>query len=358
MTKTTTSTVFPETTIGLDLSDKTSKLCRLDSRGRVVERRTLRNTRRAYGDYFAGLDPSRVVLECGTHSPWISRLLTEAGHEVVVANARRVELIARSQRKTDKIDAELLARLGRFDTELLHGITHRGAQAQADLATLRSRAALVRARTQLVCHVRGSVKSVGGTLVKCDPECFHKRAPEQVPEELRDALLPVIETIGVLNERIKQLGRHAERVSQERYPETALLRQVTGVGALTALCFVLVLDDPHRMRRSRDVGPFLGLVPGVRDSGQSEPQMRITKAGDVMLRSLLVQAAHYVLGPFGPDCDLRRWGEHIAGQDPRRGKKRAVVAVARKLSVLLHHLWVTGEVYDPNHKTSRPTAAA
>lgn len=357
MSKHSASTVHFGTTVGLDLSDKTSKLCRLDSSGEVAERKTLQNNREAYRRYFGKLDPSRVVLECGTHSPWVSRLISKLGHETIVANAHRVELVSRSRRKTDKADAEILARLGRFDATFLHGITHRRESAQADLALLRSRAALVRARTRLICHVRGAVKSVGGAITKCDTECFHTRALEQIPDELRPALLPVIEEIGNLNAQIKQLVRRAEEVAKKSYPEMELLRQVAGVGLLTALAFVLVIDDPKRFRRSRDVAPFLGLVPAVRDSGQSEPQMRISKAGDVMLRVLLVQAAQYILGPFGPDCDLRRWGEKLQGLDPRRGKKRAIVAVARKLSVLLHRLWVTGEVYDPLHNTKKETTA-
>ena len=126
-----------------------------------------------------------------------------------------------------------------------------------------------------------------------------------------------------------------------------LLRQVPGVGALTALTYVLTLEDPARFADPRAVGSYLGLRPRQADSGDLSPQLHVTKAGDEMLRRLLVGAAHYILGPFGPDTDLRRWGLGLAARGGKRGKRLAVVAVARKLSVLLLRLWATGEAYEP-----------
>jgi transposase len=131
------------------------------------------------------------------------------------------------------------------------------------------------------------------------------------------------------------------------------LRQVEGVGPLTALTFVLTLEDPYRFEKSRSVGAYLGLVPASDKSGDRDPQRRISKEGDEMLRKLLVGSAHYILGPFGGDSDLRRHGEKIASRGAKNAKKRAAVAVARKLAVLLHRLWVTGEVYDPLYNAHR-----
>ena len=157
-------------------------------------------------------------------------------------------------------------------------------------------------------------------------------------------------TIGSLTETIRDYERRIERVCKESYPrETGLLQQVPGVGALTSLTFVLTLEDPDRFETSRAVGAYLGLVPAQERSGERDPQKRISKEGDEMLRRLLVSSAHYILGPFGPDSDLRRHGEKIAGRGGKNAKKRAVVAVARKLSVLLHRLWITGEAYEPLH---------
>jgi transposase len=295
----------------------------------------------------------RIAIEAGTHSPWVSRLLEECGHEVLVANARKLRLIYANKRKTDEMDAENLARLARVDPKLLYPLKHRGQECQTHMAIVRSREALVGTRTQLVNHVRGTVKSFGGRLPKCPARSFHKRASEHIPEALLAALGPILEQIGSLTERIRQYDRQLEAISKEHYPETDLLRRVEGIGPLTALTFVLTLEDPHRFEKSRSVGAYLGLVPATDRSGDSDPQKRISKEGDQMLRKLLVSSAHYILGPFGSDSDLRRHGEKIASRGGKNSKKRAAVAVARKLSVLLHRLWVTGEIYDPLYNTRR-----
>jgi len=341
-------------TAGLDLGDKSSYLCLLDTDGgEAIEEGRVRTTPEALRRRFASERPMRVAIEAGTHSPWVSRLLEECGHEVLVANARKVRLIYSNKRKTDEMDAENLARLARLDPKLLYPLKHRGEDSQAHMAIIRSREALVSARTQLVNHVRGAVKSFGARLPKCPARSFHNRAPEHIPEALWPALGPILEQIGSLTERIRDYDRKLETISKERYPETELLRQVEGIGPLTALTFVLTLEDPYRFERSRSVGAYLGLVPASDRSGDRDPQRRISKEGDEMLRKLLVGSAHYILGPFGSDSDLRRHGEKIAFRGGKNAKKRAVVAVARKLSVLLHRLWVNAEVYDPLYNTHR-----
>jgi len=283
----------------------------------------------------------------------VSRVLKECGHEVLVANARKLRLIYANKRKTDEIDAENLARLARLDPKLLYPLKHRGEESQAHMALIRSREALVGTRTQLVNHVRGTVKSFGARLPKCPARSFHKRAPEHIPEALLPALGPILEQIGSLTERIREYDRKLQTISKQHYPETELLRQVEGVGPLTALTFVLTLEDPYRFERSRSVGAYLGLVPATDQSGERDPQKHISKEGDEMLRKLLVGNAHYILGPFGPDSDLRRHGEKIASRGGKNAKKRAAVAVARKLSVLLHRLWISGELYDPLYNAHR-----
>jgi transposase len=339
----------------LDLGDKYSYLlCLIDTEsGEVVEEGRLRTTPEALrGRFSSEQQQLRIAIEAGTHSPWVSRVLEEeCGHEVLVANPRKVRLIYINKRKSDEIDAENLARLARLDPKLLYPLKHRGENSQAHLAIIRSREALVSCRTQLVNHVRGAVKSFGARLPKCPAVSFHNKAPEHIPEALWPALGPILETIGSLTERIREYDRQLEMICQEHYPETNLLRQVEGVGALTALTFVLTLEDPYRFERSRSVGAYLGLVPARDHSGDRDPQKRISKEGDQMLRKLLVGSAHYILGPFGSDSDLRRHGEKIASRGAKNAKKRAVVAVARKLSVLLHSLWLTGEIYEPLRNT-------
>jgi transposase len=340
-------------TAGLDLGDKYTHLCLIDQQsGEVVEEGRLRTTPEALRRRFCSEQPLRIAIEAGTHSPWVNRVLEECGHEVLVANPRKVRLIYASKRKTDEIDAENLARLARLDPKLLYPLKHRGEDSQAHLAIIRSRQALVNVRTQLVNHVRGAVKSFGARLPKCPASSFHNKVVEHIPEALWPALGPILETIGSLTQRIRDYERQLERISREHYPETELLRQVEGVGVLTALTFVLTLEDPHRFAKSRVVGAYLGLVPARDQSGDIDPQRHISKEGDEMMRKLLVGSAHYILGPFGSDSDLRRHGEKIASRGGKNAKKRAAVAVARKLSVLLHSLWLSAEVYEPLRNTA------
>jgi transposase len=345
----------PKMTAGLDLGDKYSYLCLIDQQGgEVMEEGRLRTTPEALKRRFASEQRLRIAIETGTHSPWVSRLLEECGHEVLVANARKLRLIYVNKRKTDEVDAENLARLARLDPKLLYPLKHRGEESQAHMALIRSRQALVGSRTQLVNHVRGAVKSFGARLPKCSARSFHKNAAGHIPEALMPALGPVLEQISSLTERIRDYERKLEEISKESYPETGLLRQVEGVGPLTALAFVLTIEDPYRFERSRAVGAYLGLVPATDQSGDRDPrEKRISKEGDEMLRKLLVSGAHYILGPFGSDSDLRRHGEKIASRGGKNAKKRAVVAVARKLAVLLHSLWVSGEIYEPLRNTHR-----
>lgn len=345
-------------TIGMDLGDRHSQVCVLDAvTGEVIERSEIATTQTAMRKWFARFQPSDVAIEVGSHSPWVSRVVQQCGHRVLVANAAKLRLIYQNQRKTDRTDAEWLARLARFDHRLLSLIQHRSEAAQADLAMLRARGCLVAARARLVNHVRGAAKAFGNRLGGCSTESFHRKAPAGIPDALRPALEPVLALIEAMTQGIRQMERQLEQMSARRYPEIELLTQVTGVGLLTGLCFRLTIEDPERFRRNRSVGAYLGLVPRSDQSGDSNPQLGITSAGDNQLRSLLVQAAHYILGPFGPDCDLRRWGLSLTRRGGKSAKKRAVVAVARRLAVLLLSLWRTAQVYEPLKQVGQcPTA--
>jgi transposase len=285
-------------------------------------------------------------------------LAQRVGHEVIVANARKVRLIGESRKKHDRLDAQTLARLARIDPELLYPVKHRSVRAQADLTLIWARAGLVRARTGLVNTARGLAKSSGERLRGCNVRNMDPEKAEGLSPELQAALEPLLNAIEWLSERIVEYNEHIEHLAEQSYPQVALLKQIKGVGTLIALTFLLTLEDPHRFRKSRDVGCYLGLQAGRRNSGQREPQLHISKEGDPYLRTLLVQGAQYILGPFGIDCDLRRWGLKLAERGGGNGKKRAIVATARKLAVLLHHLWVSGEVYEPLHNSSQPTVAA
>src|SRR6201981_3019313 len=345
-------------TIGVDLGDRGSFYCVLDEAGKIILEQKVATTPEAMKQTFGKIPRSLIALETGTHSPWVSRLLTELGHQVIVAHAQNVQLITKSNRKDDRHDARTLARLARIDPELLGPVRHRSAKAQIHLTVIGARAELVSARTALVNAARGLVKSYGQRLPKRGTRQVSRELGAELKAELREVLEPLLKEIESLNERIQEYEVRVEKIAKESYPQVELLKQVKGVGTKIALTYVLTLDDPHRFPKSREVGGFLGLCPGRRDSGESQPQMRISKEGDRYLRTMLVQGAHYILGPFGADSDLRRWGLKLAARGGKNGKKRAVVAVARKLAVLLHRLWVSGEVNEPLRNSQKAIRAA
>lgn len=342
------SNVQLPTTVGLDLSDRVSHFHVQRGDGFRLSTGKVANTREQLEALFTRWKGCRLVIEAGGHSPWISRLGRACGMDIVVANPRKVELISKSDRKTDTSDAEMLAQLGRTNADLLSPIKHRSAQAQADLCVLRARDEIVRARTAMINHVRGVLKSNGFRAPSCSADSFARKASASIPPELESGLKLLIGLIAAHSAAITAMDKQIEKVCAERYPITQLFREISGVGPIVALCFVLTLDDPKRFRSVRDVGAYLGLVPRKKESGNSSPQLHITKAGDHSMRRLLVISANYILGRFGPDCDLRRFGMRIAGGSGNKiAKKRARIAVARKLAVLMHRTWRTGEVYDP-----------
>ena len=334
-------------TVGVDLGDRWSHFCILGLHGETLSEGQLQTREAEVAEFFQAIPPARVVMEVGTHSPWMQEIVAGEGHEVVVANPRLMEGSKRRKRKNDRIDAKKLARLGRVDPQSLHPIRHRSREVRQDLVVLRAREALVAARTELINATRGLVKSMGRRLPKCSSPSFGQKVKDAIPEKVREALLPLVQLADALSDCIQSYDQKIEEMSSEKYGHTKLLRQVKGVGPITALAYVLTLENPAHFAKSRDVGPYLGLVPKQEDSGESQPQLGISKTGDTMVRKLLVGSAHYILGPFGPDSDLRSYGLRLCERGGKNAKKRAAVAVARKLAVLLHRLWVSGEVYEP-----------
>ena len=344
-------------TVGVDLGDQWSHYCILGLEKETLAEGQLRTTQQDVAEFFRALNAARVAMEVGTHSAWVREVICSYGHEVLVANPRLMEGSKRRKRKNDRMDANKLARLGRVDPESLHPIEHRSAEVRQDLVMLRARDALVAARTELINATGGLVKSMGARLPKCSSPSFAQKVEEAVPAQVREALLPLVRMTAALSDCIHGYDEKIEKLGSEKYGHTALLRQVKGVGPITALAYVLTLENPERFVKSRDVGPYLGLVPKQEDSGESQPQLGISKSGDTMLRKLLVGSAHYILGPFGPDTDLRRYGLRLCERGGKNAKKRAAVAVARKLAVLLHCLWVSGEVYEPLRQGMSATIA-
>ncbi len=344
----------PRMTVGIDLGDRFSRYCIVHADGEVMEEGRIATTAAALQRHFAGEARQRIALEWGTHSPWVSRLLQDMGHEVWVANARKLRAITASESKNDRNDAEKLARFAAYDPRLLSPIRHRSRERQRDLNLLQARDTLVRARAMLVNALRGLIESAGHRLPKCSTEWFARVAGKAIPPGYEVVARPLLEQVAQLTQQIRGMDQQIEMLAKP-YPEVETLRSVPGVGPVIAAAYVLTLDSPTE--KSRAVGAFLGLRPRQSQSGNSDPQHRISKTGDDYLRRLLVQAAHYTLGPFAPDSQLRRWGLKLAARGGKRGKKRAVVAVARKLAVLLHTLWRRGERYRPFPEPAAKVAA-
>lgn len=334
--------------VGLDLGDRWTSWCRCTAGGEVVGEGRVRTQPEALSRQFGAEPRRRILLETGTHSLWIARQLRSMGHEVYVLHARSLRAITQSRRKSDRLDARVLAQLGATTSvAVLHTVDVIDESVQSDRAVLLARDLLVRCRTQQISHVRGVTKAWGVQLGSTTAKNFPVKVRERIPVPLQPALAPVLESILRLTEAIVAYDEQLEQLAEGRYAHSRLLTQVPGVGTLTALTYLWTVRDPKRFTKSRQVGAYVGLAPGSRASGQRDPQLRITKQGNPLLRRLLVQCAHHILARPSCDGSLRSFGLHIAAQGGKRGKKRAVVAVARKLAVLLHHLWKTGEVYEP-----------
>ncbi len=341
-------------TIGMDMGDENHRILILDAEGEPLGGfYTVENTPEKLQEFFSPLKPCLIAMEAGTHSAWVSCLLEKCGHEVLVGNPRKLRAIWDQDIKDDDRDAEMLAKIARLDPELLYPIQHRGEDTYADLVVVKARATLVETRTKLITFVRGVVKSTGQRISSCSSSCFHLRLEEEMPEKLDPALEPIMKSIKEITIRIHHYDKTIEKMSTEKYPETEIFRAISGVGPITALTYLLIIEESERFKKSRDVGPYLGLTPKRDQSGNTDKQLGITKAGDAYLRSLLVGCAQYILGNFGQDCDLRRFGLKLAERGGKNAKKRAVVAVARKLAVLMHQLWKSDGTYDPLYQKNK-----
>ena len=321
---------------GVDIGDKRSYVRLVGLDGELIEEVQIPTRPAAIEKYFRSWPRLRVVLETGGHTNWMRRLIAGLGHEVLVADARQLRLISQSDAKNDRNDAYWLAELGRSNPDLLAPVAARDEHVEQHRSWLRGRETMVEARTKLVNSVRGIAKTHGIRFGQCGMMQWVARVWE-CPDVLRTILEPMARIIVELSREINELDRRIEKLGKEQYPATQLLRSVDGVGPLTSLAYVLELNnDVGRVKRSRQMGAVVGCRPKQRDSGESSPELSITKAGNPMLRRLLVQSSQRIIGPFGLESDLRSWGLGLAARGKKRAKRRAVVAVARKLAVVLH----------------------
>ena len=349
-----TPTTLP-TTIGLDLGARVTQVAIYNTSGNRVEERKISTAKDSLEQLLYRFPGARVVMEASTPTRWINNLARERGHEVIIANPRKIPIITSSIRKSDRNDARLLGEIGQIKPELLSPIELREDIYQLVRTQLFARQQLVKTRGSLCTFVRSQVKSVGQSLPPVDTRVFASKMRSLLPKELGSVLEPILRTIQQLSDEIDSLDAVVKTSSATDFPKTAVLQQVHGVGPLISLAFVATVGAPDRFKNSRSLGPYLGLVPRLDQSGQSNPALAITKHGDTYMRSLLVSAATRILGPFGVDSDLRRFGLRIIEQGGQRAKGKARIAVARKLAVLLHRLLLTGEVYEPIRNADQPT---
>lgn len=335
--------------IGIDLGDKKHAVCVVDKDGTILKEYSIRNQANELLKLAKAYPQALVAMEVGTHSPWISRLLEKENLQVLVANARKLRAIYTNERKCDELDARMLAKIARIDPELLHPIEHGSEQVQRDQLIIKMRNGLVRSRVAIVNSIRGALKSLGVRLSSPSMSSFtnHARNTLEDQPDLLAAIEPSLQSIDELTSQIKASDKAIAQNAQANYPQTQLLQQIAGVGPITSLSFVLAVGDPKRFEDPRDVGAWLGLVPRRDQSGDTDKQLPISKTGNRHLRTLLVQCAQYILGHFGPDCDLRRYGLKLAARGGKAAKRKAVVAVARKLAVLMLTLWQTQSDYEP-----------
>lgn len=343
-------TSSPSKVIGIDLGNAKHAICVMSHvTGKIIDERNITNHRESLRRLSKKYPSALMVMEVGSHSPWISRFLENLGHEVLVANPRRMRAIFENDRKCDLYDARMLGKIARFDRELLYPIKHQSERAQRDLLQIKLRDSLVRRRVDMISSVRGTLKSLGVLLKSPSTQSFTRYARKTLCEEYQrelDLVEPILKALDSISEQIKALDKDLAELAATHYPETERLMAINGVGVLNSLTFVLVVGDPERFLDSRDVGAYLGLVPKRDQSGDVDKELRISRKGDAYLRRMLVGCGNYIIGPFGADCDLRRRGLSLTGRGGSKAKKKATIAVARKLAVLMLTLLKTGENYD------------
>ena len=338
---------------GLDISQKTIEIFALKGE-KGVSFGKISNNQKSLAEFFnkvpAAPESITVALETGTHSAWVSHQLEECGYEVIVAHARDLAFIYKGDKKSDRIDAEKLARMARADKKLLHPVKLMDRKRQEDLIAIKARDLLVRQRTNIINSIRGFVRSLGMEDAEYSHETINQMY-EQLPPEIQQNLRGLFETLTAVNISIKNYDKRIEKLAKN-YPETQILQQIKGVGPLIALSFALIISDPKRFS-SRECAAYIGLVPKRDQSGDVDKQLGISKCGNKLLRRLLVQGAQYIMGAFGEDCDLRDFGNRISQRGGSIARKKAKVAVARKLAITMLALWRNPEVpYDHHFKNN------
>ena len=337
----------PEYVIGIDIGNEGSSVCCLDpSTSEVIGEKRIATTKEGITEYLDEFDqPCQVVMEATTHSPWISELVEELGHEAIVSSPHAISKLFRHKKRTDETDAENLARVCAFDRALLAPIYHRSPQERMDFAIIQARDHLVKTRTKLVNFIRGKARSCGCPIAGVTAKKFSP-AEEQLSPELQETLGPVFEILPQINQGIKDLEKMAAEVSEERYPVTELLRTVPGVGPLASLSYVLTIGSPDRFDSKGAVARYLGLAPKI-DRSEKREKFDDFSTSHKITRQHLIEAANYHLWINPAGSQLKEAGQRLKERRGQYGTGIAQFATARKLAELLYVLWRDGQEYLP-----------
>lgn len=337
--------------LGIDLADRSAQFCVMTAEAGVAAEGKIELTPRKLGELWrAHGDVDVVVLEAGSPATWVTELLEGLGARVIVADPRKLKAVTESVRKSDVRDAQMLARLGLADEQLLSPTYVRPPEHRRAMTQLRVRDQVVRQRSSTIAEIRATVKLEGLRLRRCEAELVHEQEAG-LPEELAMVLAPLFATLRAQDAAVAAYDAQIAETSK-RFPAAALLDEIDGVGPITALAFVVVVGDPARFRHTRDIGAYLGLVPRRDQSGQSDPSRRITKAGCGFLRRLLVQCAQVLCRPVGKDSALRRRTAAMLERRGKAGKRQVVVAVARRLSVVMLSMLKSQQRWQPLHRVA------
>ena len=331
------------TTIGADVSDKKTQICVMnknpDGKRVVIIETSCATTKEGFLERFSKFDRSwPVVFETGTHCRWMDKLFREMGFKTIIANPSKVPSITKSNTKNDRNDARELARLAIADPEMLHPIKLRDEVFQQMLRLHHSRNLLIAQRTQLTNQIRGFAKSMGYRIEKCSTWRFHKLNKSQWPSMLEAVAWPLIDVLETIDLKFKAYDAAIQELSEQPEFKSMVdrVRNVYGVGIIGSTVFIAAIGgDPNRFEHSRDIGPFLGLVPSQDQSGDVDKQLHLTKAGSNIARRTLTECAGVILMSKAPETDLKLKGLRIAIRGGKIAKKKAKLAVARCLAVTM-----------------------
>jgi transposase len=331
--------------VGLDVSLKLTAICIVDRTGRIVREGVVSSDPEAIADFVASHAPhvARVGLETGATATWLWSELRKLGLPVICIDARHAKAALKMQiNKSDRNDAAGIARI--MQCGWYKEVHVKDLGSHAIKALLVSRALLVKLKRDLENQIRGLLKNLGLVIGRAKMNVFFVRAVELIEDrpELAIAVVPLLRAREAVEQQIADLDRKVLRLARKS-AQVRRLMTAPGVGAITALCFLATIDDPTRFKRSRSVGAYAGLTTRRYASGETDWTGRISKCGDRMLRSYLYEAANVLLTRVAKWSALKAWGLRLA---KRSGLRKAKVAVARKLAVILHRMWIDGTEFN------------